>query len=92
MPVKGSACSRHDLPRVIPPGFGCDALSNWQTVHIFLGDEWTRRLPTRVFTFTSGERGRTMTAIQFEGPDSFSCQLTDDPRRRRLDFSTAVAR
>ena len=67
-------------------------VADWQTVRVFLGSEWTRHQPARASTFTSGESGRTVTAIQFEGPDSFSYQLKDDPRPHRLDFSPVPAR
>jgi len=62
-------------------------VADWQTVRVFLGHEWMRHQSGRVATFTSGGRGRTVTAIQFEGADSFSYQLKDDPRPYRLDFS-----
>jgi len=67
-------------------------VADWQTMRVFLGNEWTRHQPGRVSTFTSGGLGRTVTAIQFEGPDSFSYQLKDDPRARRLDFGPVAAR
>lgn len=60
-------------------------------MRVFLGHEWTRHQPGRISTFTSRGRGRTVTAIQFEGPDSFSYQLKDDPRPHRLDFSPIPA-
>lgn len=61
-------------------------------MRVFLGHEWTRHQSARVATFTSGGRGRTVTAIHFEGLDSFSYRLKDDPRPYRLDFSPVPAR
>jgi len=66
-------------------------VADWQTVRVFLGQEWIRSRAGRQSTFTSGGRGRTVTAIQFEGPNSLSHQLKDDPRPHRLDFSPDTA-
>jgi hypothetical protein len=62
-------------------------LADWQTVRVFLGQEWTRHQPGRRATFTSGGRRRTVTAIEFDVPDGFSYRLQGDDRLRRVDFN-----
>jgi hypothetical protein len=61
---------------------------DWQTIRIYLGKEWTRHQPGRRTTFSSGGRGRTVTAIDFEAPDRVSYRLKDDDRPHHLSFST----
>jgi hypothetical protein len=62
-------------------------VADWQTVRVFLGEEWTRHQAGRRSTFSSGDQRRSVTTIQFDGPDSVSYRFKDDERLHRLDFS-----
>ena len=66
-------------------------VTDWQTVRVFLGKEWTRHQPGRRATFSSGGRGRTVTAIEFSAPDGFSYRFKDGDRPHRVDFSAPAA-
>ena len=62
-------------------------VTDWQTARVFLGNEWTRHQPGRRATFSSGGRRSTVTAIEFDVPDSFSYRLQGDDRLGRVDFN-----
>ncbi len=62
-------------------------VADWQTVHVFLGREWTRRQPDRRSTYSSGGRGRTVTAIEFDAPDGFSYRIEGEAQMRRVEFA-----
>jgi hypothetical protein len=62
-------------------------VTDWQTVRIYLGREWTRHWTSRSATFSSGGRGQTVTAISFDAPDAFTYRLSGDDRPRHVSFS-----
>jgi hypothetical protein len=65
-------------------------VTDWQTVRVFLGREWTRYQPGRRSTFGSGGRGHTVAAIEFGEPNGFAYRLKDDPRPRLVHFSDLI--
>jgi hypothetical protein len=75
----------------------CDYLtatrvSDWQTIRIFLGKEWTRSQPSRRSTFSSGGQGLVVDAIEFPTPDSFSYRLQGQQQPHTVQFGELLAR
>jgi hypothetical protein len=63
-------------------------VTDWQTIRVFLGKEWTRFQPNRRSTFTSGGQGRVVDAIEFPGPDSFAYRIKGETKLHPLSFSS----
>ncbi len=66
-------------------------VTDWQTVRIFLGKEWTRHQPGRRSTFSSGGRAYTVLGIEFSEKDSFSYRLKGDDTTHVVRFSASPA-
>jgi hypothetical protein len=64
-------------------------VTDWTTIRIYLGREWTCHSPGRRTTFSSGCRGRAVTAIQFENPDTFTYRLKDEEPPHTVKFGSA---
>ena len=55
-------------------------VSDWLTVRLYLGKEWTRSHPRRSSTFSSGGADRQVEAIEFPKAGIFTYRLKGDDR------------
>jgi glutamine synthetase type III len=67
-------------------------VSDWQTIRVFLGKEWTRHRPDRRSTFSSGGQGAVVEAIGFPAPDGFSYRLKGQAQAPTVHFAPPLAR
>lgn len=65
-------------------------VSNWKTVRVYLGREWTRSKPERRATFSSGGIGKIVQTIEFPEADAFSYPLKDEETARVVRFDGPV--
>ena len=63
-------------------------VTDWQTIRVFLGKEWTRHQPGRRSTFTSNGPGRAVEAIEFPAPDSFAYRIKGETKLHTVSFAS----
>jgi hypothetical protein len=66
-------------------------VTDWQTIRVFLGKEWTRHQPGRRSTFTSGGPGRVVDAIEFPAADSFAYRIKGETKPHTVTFAASAA-
>jgi hypothetical protein len=67
-------------------------VTDWRTVRVFLGKEWTRSRASRRSTFTSGGEGQVVDVIEFGEPDSFSYRIKGQGARSTVRFGDVSER